>query len=166
MIQEVPTTQAPASLNDKVVSILRSASTLQEYEKLMKEAGIQDPNPAFLGLEVFRLVRGKKDGAQFIQTLKDELGLSGIQARTLAIVLSSDILLPLSDDLSIPLRAMIKEWGSHADPGESLPLDTYVRAYACSVSSLQDDRMRHRFASILLSYVKKERSKERVFECS
>ena len=110
MGEEVPTTQIPQSIDDTVVSLLRSASTLQLYEKLLKGVGVQDPNSAFLGLEVFRLVQGKKDAMQFIQTLKSELGLSDSQARTLAISLGSDILLPLSDSLPIPLTTFIKEW--------------------------------------------------------
>ena len=150
MGEEVPTTQIPQSIDDTVVSVLRSASTLQLYEKLLKGVGVQDPNSAFLGLEVFRLVQGKKNAMQFLQALKDEFGLSESQARTLAISIGSDILLPLSGSLSISLRTLIKEWGSYMGSDEGLSPETYVTAYVSSLPGVEDERMRHRFISILI----------------
>jgi len=150
MGEEVQTVQIPQSIDDKVVSVLRSASTLKLYEKLLKEVGVEDPNPAFLGLEVFRLVQGKKESSQFIQTIKDELGIS----------IGSHILLPLGGSFSLPLRAVIKEWGSGADLAQSLLPETYVTAYVSSLPGVENERMRHRFISILVHYLKKDYSRE------
>ena len=160
MTEEVQTTPIPQTIDDTTVSVLRSASTLQLYEKLLKGVGVQDPNSAFLGLEVFRLVRGKKNALQFLQTLKDEFGLSDVQARTLAISIGSDILLPLASSLPIPLGATIKEWGSYMGSDEGLSPETYVTAYVSSLPGVEDERMRHRFISILVHYLKGDHPRE------
>ncbi len=160
MTEEVQTTPIPQTIDDTAVSLLRSASTMRLYEKWLKGVGVQDPNSAFLGFEVFRLVRGKKNAMQFLQTLKDELGLSDVEARTLAISIGSDILLPLASSLPIPLGAMIKEWGSYMGSDEGLSPETYVTAYVSSLPGIEDERMRHIFISILVHYLKGDHPRE------
>ncbi|MBI2473204.1 hypothetical protein HYV70_01465 [Candidatus Uhrbacteria bacterium] len=160
MVEEVSTTQSSQTIDERVVSVLRSASTFQSYEKLLKGVGVQDPNPAFLGLEVFRLVQGKKNASSFIQVLKDELSLSDVQARTLAISIGADLLLPLNSFLSIPVGTLMKEWGSSSDASQELSPETSVTAYVSSLPGVEDERMRHRFISILVHYAKEDRSRE------
>lgn len=98
------------NLNKRVASVLRSAAALKQYQDILTNAGVQDPNEALLGLEVLRLVSGTRDADQFIQDLVKGFGVGEPQARQVALSIASQVLSPLTDELPVSLREVMKEW--------------------------------------------------------
>ena len=155
--------KSPAPLSDELRSYLQSRDVYASYEGIANELQIPPQKRRWISALVYRVISGADHIERLPTFFQSVLGLSAVQAKTLARLVGERVLLRVQDQIE-GLDAHLSKWGVSRDAAQpsapdAEPVEEFVDAFLLTFPEKLTDRLKHRLDMILTAYAMNEKNR-------